>query len=37
MATLRENVWRQRERFTFDGHADRLVEFFRHVIERSRR
>lgn len=33
MARMREQVWRQRERFTFDYHADRLVAFFRHVIE----
>jgi hypothetical protein len=32
MGELRENVWRQRDRFTFDYHADRLVEFFRQVI-----
>ncbi len=30
---VRENVWRSREQFTFDYHADRLVEFFREVIE----
>ena len=36
MARLRENVWRQRERFTFDYHADRLIEFFRHVIRSHR-
>jgi hypothetical protein len=29
---LRENVSRQRERFTFDFHADRLIAFFRQVI-----
>ncbi len=32
MAELRESVWRQREVFTFDHHADRLVAFFREVI-----
>jgi hypothetical protein len=32
MVRLWENVWRQREEFTFDYHADRLVEFFRQVI-----
>jgi hypothetical protein len=41
MEQLRANVWQQRERFTFDYHADRLVEFFREVIaqpkERPRR
>jgi glycosyltransferase involved in cell wall biosynthesis len=31
MAEIRGNVWRQREEFTFDYHADRLVEFFRLV------
>ena len=35
---LRENVWRQREEFTFDFHADRLMAFFQQVIdERPRR
>ncbi len=34
MRRLRENVWRQREEFTFDHHADRLVAFFREVCER---
>jgi glycosyltransferase involved in cell wall biosynthesis len=29
---LRENVWRQRELFTFDAHADQLINFFRQVI-----
>jgi len=33
MMRLRESVWRQREQFTFDFHADRLVDFFRRVIE----
>ena len=33
MAALRESVWRQREQFTFDSHADRLIGFFREVIE----
>jgi hypothetical protein len=33
MAELRENVWRQREQFTFDYHADRLIDFFRRVIK----
>jgi glycosyltransferase involved in cell wall biosynthesis len=33
MAQLRKNVWRQRELFTFDAHADELVRFFRTVIE----
>lgn len=29
---LRESVWRQREVFTFDHHADDLIAFFREVI-----
>jgi glycosyltransferase involved in cell wall biosynthesis len=33
MAQLRENIWRQRDSFTFDAHADRLIAFFRDVIE----
>jgi len=32
MDEIRENMWRERRRFTFDDHADRLVEFFRTVI-----
>lgn len=32
MTELRDNVWRQRSAFTFDEHADRLIDFFRHVI-----
>jgi glycosyltransferase involved in cell wall biosynthesis len=32
MAQLWENVWRQREEFTFDYHADELIDFFRQVI-----
>ncbi|NLF66900.1 MAG: glycosyltransferase family 2 protein, partial [Chloroflexi bacterium] len=32
MAALQDSVWRQREQFTFDYHADRLIEFFREVI-----
>ena len=34
MAALRDNVWRQRGEFTFDGHAERLVRFFREVMAR---
>ncbi len=34
LATVRESVWRQREDFTFDAHADRLVGFFRDVLAR---
>jgi glycosyltransferase involved in cell wall biosynthesis len=33
MAELRENLWTAREQFTFDAHTDRLVEFFRKVIQ----
>jgi glycosyltransferase involved in cell wall biosynthesis len=33
MENLRANVWRLRQEFTFDFHADRLVAFFRQVIE----
>jgi hypothetical protein len=36
MARLRESVWRQRDDFTFDAHADRLIDFFREVIRTSR-
>jgi hypothetical protein len=32
MQRLREQVWRQREQFTFDHHADHLIEFFRTVV-----
>nr|MBA3414013.1 glycosyltransferase family 2 protein [Chloroflexia bacterium] len=31
MDELRGNVWRERERFTFDYHVERLVSFFRLV------
>lgn len=37
MERLRDNAWRQRGVFTFDHHADRLVDFFRHVIAGSGR
>jgi len=37
MDALRANVWSKRDRFTFDHHAGRLVEFFREVIEWRRR
>ncbi len=33
LARMRENVWRRREDFVFDQHADRLVAFFRQVID----
>ncbi len=36
MAELRESVWGQRSFFTFDHHADRLVDFFRHAIGAGR-
>ncbi len=32
MERLRDSVWRQRDRFTFDNHAERLLAFFREVI-----
>lgn len=32
MRQLRDNVWSQRTHFTFDAHADDLVNFFRSVI-----
>lgn len=34
LGALRESVWRQRETFTFDSHADRLVAFFHQIIDR---
>ena len=33
MQAIRESVWSKREEFTFDRHADRLVAFFRQVID----
>jgi hypothetical protein len=33
---IRNNVWRNRQLFTFDYHADDLVEFFRRVIQKKR-
>lgn len=36
MAQLWENVWQQREEFTFDYHADRLISFFRQAVVRKR-
>jgi len=33
MKQLRENVWGQRHLFTFDYHADRLIDFFYKVIQ----
>jgi hypothetical protein len=32
LAGLQENAWRQRDEFTFDYHADRLIAFFRQVM-----
>jgi hypothetical protein len=29
---MRANVWRARDHFTFDSHADELIAFFRRVI-----
>jgi hypothetical protein len=37
MARLRANVEAHRPDFTFDAHADRLVRFLRHVVERRER
>jgi hypothetical protein len=37
MARIRESVEAHRSDFTFDRHADRLVAFFRHVVERRER
>lgn len=33
---LRNNVWSKRKQFTFDYHADDLVEFFRRVMQKKR-
>jgi len=35
MARLQSNVWSQRDRFTFDYHADALIDFFRQIIRDS--
>ncbi len=32
MQQLRDNVWRQREQFIFDTHADNLISFLRQII-----
>jgi glycosyltransferase involved in cell wall biosynthesis len=37
MTRLRDNVWQQRDRFTFDYHTDGLIQFFRCVIAERRR
>ena len=34
LAAIRESVWQQRDQFSFDYHADRLIAFFRQVIAR---
>ncbi|CAN5259087.1 hypothetical protein BH18CHL2_BH18CHL2_02020 [soil metagenome] len=34
MGSLRDSVWRQREEFTFDHHADRLVGMLRSAVAR---
>lgn len=33
VAAVRENVWQQRQQFTFDHHVPALVHFFRRVID----
>lgn len=35
MIQLRNNVWRQREEFTFDYHVEHLISFFRQVIAKA--
>jgi hypothetical protein len=37
MEQLRSNIWKVRQQFTFDEHADRLVEYFRTVIDQGNR
>ncbi|MDP9373815.1 MAG: glycosyltransferase [Chloroflexota bacterium] len=37
MTRVRESVWRQRDAFTFDHHADRLIALFRRVIAEAPR
>jgi hypothetical protein len=32
MERIRDSVWRQRDQFTFDAHADALIAFFRSTI-----
>lgn len=34
MKQLRDNVWAVRKQFTFDHHADRLIDFFKESIKR---
>jgi len=35
MQEIRNNVWQQRHYFTFDYHADELINFFKTVIRQS--
>jgi glycosyltransferase involved in cell wall biosynthesis len=35
MTEIRNNVWKQRHFFTFDYHADELINFFKTVIKQS--
>ena len=35
MTDIRNNVWRQRDLFTFDYHVDELIDFFKKVIKQS--
>jgi len=35
MEEIRNNVWRQRHLFTFDHHADELIDFFKNVIKHA--
>ena len=35
LEATRANVWRQRDVFTFDAHAERLIAFFRRVIRET--
>jgi hypothetical protein len=35
MDRIRDSVWRQRDQFTFDAHADELIAFFRSAIATS--
>jgi glycosyltransferase involved in cell wall biosynthesis len=35
MTEIRNNVWQQRHYFTFDYHADELIDFFKLVIKQS--
>jgi hypothetical protein len=37
MERLRQRMWRKRHAFSFDHHADRLVEFFHQIIKTSTR